>query len=216
MSDGEHEWQDRMGKAGGCNGLHNAGAVGGLRQQGYNLAWACGRAAWQESVAAVRGLGGSGDIPEKRADVQKGHIGGMVAITACKVHIGSVAQWEILEIRRLSQRTHKTTMQMQKKVLEGRFSEKRMEVFREFAVLRGICSVVLDRECFGKWGRNGFFREFGKNPLGRFGRSRFDMAGPCEIKPFKMRFFSEYPALVRRKYYGKPAVVAHKPHCGID
>lgn len=42
MSDGEHEWQDRMGKAGGCNGLHNAGAVGGLRQQGYNLAWASG------------------------------------------------------------------------------------------------------------------------------------------------------------------------------
>ena len=51
-----------------------------------------GRVAWQESVAAVRRLGGSGGIPEKRADVQKGHIGDMVAITACKVHIGSVSQ----------------------------------------------------------------------------------------------------------------------------
>ena len=135
MSDGEHEWQDRMGKAGGCNGLHNAGAVGGLRQQGYNLAWACGRHGMNR-LAAVQGRGGSGGIPEKRADVQKGHIGGMVAITVCKVHIGSVSQGEILEVWRLWQRTHKTTMQ--KKVLEGRFSEKRMEVFREFAVLRCV------------------------------------------------------------------------------
>ena len=76
-----------------------------------------GRAAWHESVAAVRGLGGSGDIPEKRADVQKGHIGGMVAITACKVHIGSVSQGGNMEVWRLWQRDHKTTMQMQKKVL---------------------------------------------------------------------------------------------------
>ena len=94
MSYGEHEWQDRMGKAGECNGLHNAGAVGGLRQQGYNLAWASGGWHGMNRLAAVQGRGGSGGIPEKRADVQKGHIGGMVAITVCKVHIGSVSQGE--------------------------------------------------------------------------------------------------------------------------
>ena len=92
MSYGEHEWQYHMRKAGGCSGLHNAVVVGGLRQQGYNLAWASAGRHGKNRLAAVQGLGGSGGISEKRADVQKGHIVVMVAITVYKVHIGSVAK----------------------------------------------------------------------------------------------------------------------------
>ena len=66
-----------------------------------------GLAAWQESVGSRARTGWFSGIPEKRADVQKGHIGGMVAITVYKVNIGSVVQGEILEVRRLSQRNHK-------------------------------------------------------------------------------------------------------------